>query len=231
MKKKFEYMMRYFKSLDCGELEMRLDIDHYSIAYQDITCKNRSINELPSAIQQIFDEIFEMYSKKLYKNGPGSTKSYASDYFYVDIIIDTKNERLIFTDVDFTEYETESSGTYYEFEDTEEGESVHEYFLKIREYLSEQNLNEIQLKYEGSGDSGFIEDYCETDRGSDTVPKFLYDIAYNLLEEFGGWEINEGSQGTIIITADDIEVQHEWNTEESYTNTVNIQVTKDSFDE
>jgi len=232
MKKKFEYMMRYFKSLDCGELEFRIDIDEKTIEYQDFSCKNRNIKELPSTVQEIFDEVCELYIDELYRLGPGSASRDVSSYFYVDIVIDTKNETLIFKDIDFTEYGTESTGTYYEFENEQKGGIMYDNFIKIREFLSKEKVKQIELTYNGGGDSGYIDNTYTTDKGkTGVVPEFLEDIAYYLLKEFGGWEINEGSQGNIFINKDAIEVQHDWNTEESYTNDANITVTKDSFDE
>ena len=42
------------------------------------------------------------------------------------------------------------------------------------------------------------------------------DYCYTVLEDFGGWEINEGSDGEIILNlkANEYSVQHSWNTEE-----------------
>ena len=232
MKKKFEYMMRYFKSLDCGELEIRLELDEGYVQDYYINCKNRKISDVPSNLNVIFNEICELYGRTLYKLGPGSSYEDTNSYFYVDIVIDTKNDSLIFKDIDFTEYATEDSGLEYHFDETEEGESMYDRFIEIREFLSNENLNEIKITYNGGGDSGYIEGTYKTDDGKmGSVPGFLEDISYDLLEDFGGWEINEGSQGTITINPNSIYVAHEWNTEEEYTNKVNIVVTKDSFDE
>jgi hypothetical protein len=232
MKKKFEYMMRYFKSLDCGELEMRLEIDEEDIQEYHLMCKDRNINELPSNLDVIFYEICELYSRTLYNSGPGNSYNDTNSYFYVNIVIDTKNDSLIFKDIDFTEYATEDSGLEYHFDETEEGEPMYDRFIKIREFLSKENLTQITVTYNGGGDNGYIEDGYETIDGKlYSVPEFLEDISYELLEDFGGWEINEGSQGKITISANSIYIEHEWNTEEEYTNKVNIVVTKDSFDE
>lgn len=53
-----------------------------------------------------------------------------------------------------------------------------------------------RLNYEGSGDSGYIEDFMYEKKGeSIKVPEFVLDWCYGKLESYGGWEINEGSQG------------------------------------
>jgi hypothetical protein len=232
MKKKFEYMMRYFKSLDCGELEIRLELDESYVQYYYINCKNRKISDLPSNLDVIFNEICELYGRTLYNSGPGSSYNDTNSYFYVDIVIDTKNDSLIFKDIDFTEYATEDSGLEYHFDETEEGEPMYDRFIKLREFFSKEDLTQITVTYNGSGDNGYIEGTYKTDDGKmGSVPGFLEDISYELLEDFGGWELNEGSQGTITINPNSIYIEHEWNTEEEYTNKVNIVVTKDSFDE
>ena len=97
--------------------------------------------------------------------------------------------------------------------------------------MEKQGITEITVRYEGGGDSGYVEGTCETDKGKVKTPEFLEKICYNLLEEYGGWEINEGSQGNIEFTFDTIEVNHEWNTEEEYTNDIGITVTKDTFND
>ena len=51
---------------------------------------------------------------------------------------------------------------------------------------------ELEVNYDGGGDSGYIQD--EKD-----IPAVFTDISYEILSAFyGGWEINEGSQGTIL---------------------------------
>jgi hypothetical protein len=43
----------------------------------------------------------------------------------------------------------------------------------------------------------------------------IENVCYNILQKFGGWEINEGSQGKITFDfqSDNYSVYHEWNTE------------------
>jgi hypothetical protein len=232
MKKKFEYMMKYFKALKCGDLNIRLDVESINeIQYQVINCENRNINELPSTIQEIFEEICDLYFEDIYEYGPGGSNADHSEYYYVDIIIDTKNETLIFNEVDFTEYSTESTNEYYEFEEYSEGDSMYDTFTEVREFMEKAKVNKMVIKYNGSGDNGYIDQEVYTNKGKFPMEDFIRDLCYELLETFGGWEINEGSQGEIIFKPDSIEIDHEWNTEESYTNEANILVTKDSFDE
>jgi hypothetical protein len=74
----------------------------------------------------------------------------------------------------------------------------------------------IELRYEGGGDSGYLDSLFKD--GQDVPGRFL-DFCYRKLENnFGGWEINEGSQGEFIIDFNDktISINHGMNVEESY---------------
>jgi hypothetical protein len=52
--------------------------------------------------------------------------------------------------------------------------------------------NEIVVEYDGGGDSGYVQE-------DSNVPSVMENITYEILELFySGWEINEGSKGTIV---------------------------------
>lgn len=86
----------------------------------------------------------------------------------------------------------------------------------FKRYL-EQGVDEIICEYTGGGDSGYIEGTMAVDGEQETTASDIEDICYNQLSEFGGWEINEGSQGNIVFNLADktVTVNHQWNTEES----------------
>jgi len=70
------------------------------------------------------------------------------------------------------------------------------------------------LRYNGSGDSGYIE--SEFEDGSE-VPSSVEDWAYQQLESLhGGWEINEGSDGSFVFDLDNgtITLRHSYNEEQ-----------------
>ena len=79
----------------------------------------------------------------------------------------------------------------------------------------------LTVKYNGSGDSGYIE--SSFDETYDSVPGAIEDWCYRELEDnFGGWEINEGSDGEFIFNFHQmtIELVHTYNTEENSTDTI-----------
>jgi hypothetical protein len=62
------------------------------------------------------------------------------------------------------------------------------------------------MRFDGGGDSGYLAD-GENDAGDQVdIPSVFEDLGYKLLEDyFGGWEINEGSYGSIVIDFSDPE--------------------------
>lgn len=58
------------------------------------------------------------------------------------------------------------------------------------------------IRFEGSGDSGAVEDSIELhgdSPSSETIPDDMETLCYTMLSDFPGWEINEGSQGQFIF--------------------------------
>ena len=86
--------------------------------------------------------------------------------------------------------------------------------------------NLVSLRYNGSGDSGYMESSFEN---GVLVPAEVEDFCYRLLEnQHGGWEINEGSQGEFIFNIDNnsVSLEHQYNTEE----TLNYTLFSESFE-
>jgi hypothetical protein len=69
---------------------------------------------------------------------------------------------------------------------------------EIRESGARPDSNGIlQLDYSGGGDSGYIESSFVN---GGRVPANIEDWCYEVLENnYGGWEINEGSQGYFVF--------------------------------
>ena len=86
----------------------------------------------------------------------------------------------------------------------------------------EEGKLKISVDFNGGGDSGYIDEVGLINDGNDK-----YDLSavwetklYDILEKnHGGWEINEGSEGTFIIDNENqsIELDFRMNTEESST--------------
>ena len=83
--------------------------------------------------------------------------------------------------------------------------------------MKEQYGSYVELTYDGSGDSGWIDDNVNSDKGSKKSTNELENIAYEALELFhAGWEINEGSNGSMTFNFDDqtFTIEHYQNIED-----------------
>ena len=225
MKKKFKMLMAYLKGFKKESISFELNINSQDIEEIEIY----DGVDMTSTFYSYFESIVNQYADDLYYEGPGSVDN-AGDYFYVDGDIYPSENKIVFNQVRFTSYGTEDSGTSYHFDEYEGfGDSIEDFFIEAREFLDEIKATSVTVSYEGGGDSGYIESTYESEKGTGDLPAGIENICYNLLEEYGGWEINEGSQGTIVFTKDEIEVNHEWNTEEDDSNEIDIEITEDSL--
>jgi hypothetical protein len=132
----------------------------------------------------------------------------------LDIEIDIPERKMTLTG-HHREWDTEySSLTWENFYDAQQE------FDSLFESLSGQIGT---LSFEGSGDSGFLEDFIISDGRNIDCPSFFEDWCYDILgENFGGWEINEGSQGSFTILPDNkmIELSFGQNTEDNVSDGV-----------
>jgi hypothetical protein len=79
----------------------------------------------------------------------------------------------------------------------------------------------LVLPYNGGGDSGYIENSFNPT--GDEVPAGIEDWCYQQLEShFGGWEINEGSDGAFVFNFNNstVTLDHVYNTEENEIDTL-----------
>ena len=96
-------------------------------------------------------------------------------------------------------------GTYsvYGTEDNQEqvieAEEEPDVFDGIFEYLDDLGADILEVNVEAGGDSGWIEDESEDINGQKvSITKEMQDVGYRLLNDFPGWEINEGSTSKFI---------------------------------
>jgi hypothetical protein len=225
MKNKLRILFKYLKGMGIDNITFNVDLENGIQWFELGTEYNSS-----SAIENIVQEIIEEYEDKLYELGPGTLDN-PNDYFRVSGEIIPDEGKFIFTEIDYQGYDTEGSGTYYDKDDYEEDDSMYDTFIEVGKFLDEIEATSATVGYSGGGDSGAVDNNYESENGSGMIPTNIENICYDLLSEYGGWEINEGSQGNIVFTKDEIEVNHEWNTQEDYNEEINIVITLDTFDE
>jgi hypothetical protein len=142
------------------------------------------------------------------------------NYDNVEFEIDTVDSTLEITR--FWGYEEPGDGSGYTWgDDTEDTEMVEGLIAEIRASDATINSDGIaRLDYSGGGDSGYLESSFD---GGGRVPKEVEDWCYRVLEDnYGGWEINEGSQGYFLfnVTNRTIELEHTYNEEVEKSDTI-----------
>jgi hypothetical protein len=215
---------RYLASLGMQDGSIEMDVDSYGdfdfseIDWaQETHFANNYSAEVPDGLIPIFKKIAD-YIQEI-------------DLYQVPDNDDINYERVDF-DIDCQKSEVSVNHWYSFYErgdgnsvewDGEEGKDIFEEWEKdgVLEDLEIPNDGILTLKYNGSGDSGYIESSFE--EIGDQVPAAIEDWCYRQLEQnFGGWEINEGSDGEFIFNFHDTSVQlnHTYNVEENTTDTI-----------
>ena len=141
------------------------------------------------------------------------------NYQQIEIEIDCKSK-----DITVRHYYTfidRGSTSYDEYDSNEDKEMFDSWMdedLKDTEVPEEGILT---ARYNGGGDSGYLESNFE--ETGEPIPAEIEDWCYRELERnYGGWEINEGSDGVFIFNFNDSTIVHEHtdNIDENDTNTL-----------
>lgn len=160
----------------------------YSYWYGDGT---RMSIESYDAIDKLLRKIFDEHEDEILYDNFSS-----DDRGSITFILNTVNKTLT-ASANVYEMETEYTSEEYTWEDIH-GEEVKNWFLETA-----KNHHKGTVSYEGSGDSGYIqEDIQFEDGGRESMPEFVNEFLYGKLSYFGGWEINEGSQGNFYFNFD-----------------------------
>jgi hypothetical protein len=210
---------RYLRSMgmDYGDIEFEMEPDQEGIAY--------SPNDFPTHFQnnynaEITDGLVPILKKIIdYVDDEGLYSELPDDgyldYQRFDITIYANEKKEI------------SLTHIYSFQIGGEPEGV-EYDDMIEEWEEKGVFDDTEipednylvLKYNGGGDSGYLESNFESGQ---PVPTEVEEWCYQQLEEnFGGWEINEGSQGEFQFDFNEktVILSHAYNIEESRSNTL-----------
>jgi len=77
----------------------------------------------------------------------------------------------------------------------------------------------LQVRYDGGGDSGWLEAEITSSKDEESLDGRMEDLVYFLLELFhSGWEIDEGSSGSVTFHFDEqkVVIQHNMNYQEEH---------------
>jgi hypothetical protein len=142
----------------------------------------------------------------------------------IDLEIDCK-ERILTLNAYETVYGSEPHGSTYELEDIE-SEFGEETLKAVEELFEELGDSYASVDFSGGGDSGYIEDFMSVGDGSIDVPAKIEDMLYEMLNNFAGWENNEGGHGKWEFNPKDktIFFDFNYNTEEERRVELNYEI-------
>ena len=203
-----------------GNIEIEIDngwaFDYDDINWDNIThFDNNYSADIPSGLIPILQKIMKYCGD----NDLILERDENTNYQRLEYDIDVNDKKIVFNH--WYTYYSRGDGSSVEW-DSEEGEDIFNDWEEndVFQDLTIPDNGILTVSYNGSGDSGYIESsFNET---SDGVPTDIEDWCYRQLENnFGGWEINEGSDGEFIFNFHNmtIELNHTYNTEVNESDT------------
>lgn len=217
-KKYLGKIARYLGSLGMkyGEINFEMETDDEEISYDPndfpTHFDNNYTAEIPDGLVPILKKIIDYFDDAdLYSNLPDDGEI---DYQRFEITIDGVKREIALTHIYSYFSEGDSQGVEYDdmIEEWEEKGVFDDVSIPEDGYLT--------LKYNGGGDSGYIEsDFDNGEPSPGAVEEWCYQ---QLSDNFGGWEINEGSQGEFQFDFNEktVILSHTYNTMVDESNTI-----------
>ena len=221
-KKYLNRVCRYLGSLGMKDGSIEIDLDNSYFDCDDFVWEhvthfsNNFSAEVPEGLIPILQKIFNHICNEDLFEAPDVDYI---NYERINIDIDCTTKELS-VNHDYSYYESaEVESISHSLEEDDDDENLKEVFETLE---NDEDLKDRQLvlHYNGGGDSGYLEDDFTN---GDSVPTDVEDYCYEMLENnFGGWEINEGSHGNFQIDLDkkEITLNHISNIEENARNTI-----------
>ena len=217
-KKYLGRVSRYLASMgmNYGEINFEMEQDDEEISYSEYGFPTHFDNnyyaEIPDGLIPILKKIIDYVDDDgLYSNLPDGSDI---DYQRFEITISGVKKEIALTHI--YSYYSEGDSTGIEYDDM-----IEEWEEKgIFEDIEIPEDGYMVLKYNGGGDSGYIEsDFDNGERSPDEIEEWCYK---QLEENFGGWEINEGSQGEFQFDFNEktVILSHTYNIIEDRSNTL-----------
>jgi len=217
-KKYLGKIARYLSSLGMrfGEINFEMETDDEEISYDPndfpTHFDNNYTAEIPDGLVPILKRIIDYFDDAdLYSNLPDGSDI---DYQRFEITIDGVKREISLTHI--YSYFSEGDSTGIEYDDM-----IEEWEEKgVFDDVSIPEDGYLVLKYNGGGDSGYIESDFEN---GEPAPGAVEEWCYQQLEDnFGGWEINEGSQGEFQFDFNEktVILSHTYNTMLDESNTI-----------
>ena len=205
-----------------GTISIELENEQGDLSQEDIEWEyvqhfeNNYRADLPGGLRPILQKVMNhVIDEDVFESPDYDTMSYQM----ISIEIDCTRKELTVTH-DYSYY-SRDDGHSIEYDSDEDKARFDEWMEEDMQDIEVPSDGILTLSYNGGGDSGYIE--SSFNEISDAVPASIEDWCYKQLEDqFGGWEINEGSDGRFIFNFNNstVNLEHTFNTEENATNTL-----------
>ena len=222
MKNKFYGFLVYLKSLKVDEVSLNLNMDgRYVDNFDDTFYVSGKHYNIPSNFISFFEKIIEKYTDEIWEYSQNDDGNY---YYNVTILVDRINKTMEITSEIQEQISADESDEY----------DVSTMPL-VQNFLDENNINYFEVNFSGGGDSGELDqngsDKEDDPSGTIGYPDELENFFYDKLESsFGGWEINEGSSGKIILDRNNLTIEIELYTDEWVQSDLSIIIKEDDLD-
>jgi hypothetical protein len=221
-KKYLQRVCRYLGSLGMTNGIIEFEFDYSEFDCEDVDWKQITTfsNNYTAEIPDVMIEISKKLLNYVCENDLIRTPDVDDvNWQRIEIDLDCEDSTISVV-LDYNYYDTGDTETdTRSLEEEEENESLREVFDVLEDDPDIQDRI-LTIDYSGGGDSGYLEDSFNN---GDSVPASVSDFCYDMLENrFGGWEINEGSQGNFEIDLDrkEITLNHTYNIDETGRDTL-----------
>ena len=205
-----------------GTIGVELEYDADDLSESDIEWKyvtyfeNNYRVELPEGLRPILQKIFNhILSEGTFESPDIEGMNYQKIEFGIDC---PKKE---ITVIHWYSFYERGDSQNVEYDSDEDKERFNRWMENEMSEVEVPTDGILTVQYNGGGDSGYIESSFEPT--GDAIPGAIEDWMYSQLEShFGGWEINEGSDGRFFFDFNNstVQLEHTYNNEESETNTL-----------
>lgn len=168
-----------------GNIEFYIEDQRLDMYYVNNFSNNWTV-EIPDWSKPTLQKVLNICEPKI---------EYLENYSYNNLDMDiSTTDKLLTVYQNYGHYE-EGDEQYDEIDNTEIVEIAFKDLFENPDIKSENGP--LILRYQGSSDSGYLEDYFES---GEPVPSSVENLCYDFLEQtHGGWEINEGSNGQFVF--------------------------------
>lgn len=147
---------------------------------------------MPDNFVKLFENIFDTYFDQYLARFAGNDY----DEYYEVRFICLPNKKEILIQISNYEETKEGYNSNVNMSDlNDERENI------VKTFMSDNNSKNLEIPFQGYGDDGYIEEKGENEHGETIeLNNQVHDILYYLLyKQYGGYENNDGGDGTIII--------------------------------